>query len=122
LKAIHAWLYQPAQSEISRLRLNTQEVEVLREIRMFLQHFHLFQQQLSGERTPTIHLVVPAIEGLMVGLEKAREKQMILRHAYDISLYKLNEYLDKCRVNPVYTVAIGERVPLIIIRHLNSYC
>jgi hypothetical protein len=96
-------------------------VEVLQEIRKFLQHFHLFQQQLSGERTPTIHLVVPAIEGLMVGLEKAREKQMILRHAYDISLYKLNEYLEKCRVNPVYTVAIGEHAPLIVITHLNSY-
>jgi hypothetical protein len=96
-------------------------VEVLWEIRMFLQHFHLFQQQLSGKCTPTIHLVVPAIEGLMVGLEKAREKQMILRHTYDISLYKLNEYLEKCHVNPVYTVAIGECASLIIITHLNSY-
>jgi hypothetical protein len=107
-KAVHSWLYHPEQADISRLRLNTQEVEILWEIRGFLEHFHLFQQQLSGKCTPTIHLVIPAIEGLMLRLESARPHQLILKHAYNVAIQKLTEYLEKCRVNPVYTIAIGE--------------
>jgi hypothetical protein len=51
--------------------------------------------------------VIPAVEGLMLRLELAHPQQLILKHAYDTALRKLNEYLDKCRVNPIYTLAIG---------------
>lgn len=120
MQAIHSWLYRPEQADISRLRLNTEEVDVLQEIRGFLEHFHLFQQQLSGERTPTIHLVIPAVEGLMLRLELARSQQLILKHAYDIALHKLNEYLEKCRVNPVYTIAIGNYTHSQCISHIDA--
>lgn len=43
----------------------------------------------------------------MLRLELAHPQQLILKHAYDTALRKLNEYLDKCRVNPIYTLAIG---------------
>jgi hypothetical protein len=107
VQAINSWLYRPEQADISRLRLNTEEVDILQEIRGFLEHFHLFQQQLSAEHTPTVHLVIPAVEGLMLRLELAQPQQLILKHAYDTAIRKLNEYLEKCHVNPVYTVAIG---------------
>jgi hypothetical protein len=107
-QAVTSWILQAEQSDLRKYQLEPDEVAILKEVQQFLFPFHEFQQLLSAELTPTIHQVIPTFYIMINKLEEAQKKQPILSHAYDTALLKLREYLDKCRRNPIYTIAIGQ--------------
>lgn len=104
--AIDSWLSRADQSDLHCHRLERNEIIVLEKIKVFLGHFHSFQQSLSAERTPTIHLVIPAFEALIADLRVAQGNEKLLDHAYAVALAKLGEYKKKCSANPVYMLSI----------------
>ena len=106
-QAIDSWLEGTDQRDLQKLRLDVREVEVLQQIKDLLGYFHSFQQLLSAERTPTIHLVIPAFETLITELTDALAEGPLLAHAYSVAIAKLKEYRNKCMLNPVYTIAMG---------------
>jgi hypothetical protein len=50
-------------------------------------------------------------------LEKRREDQTILSHAYDAALGKLQEYVKKIRRNSIYTIAMSESLYYPSLKH-----
>jgi hypothetical protein len=116
IQAIHSWLGKTDQSELHKHQLESNEVTILEKIKEFLGHFHSFQQLLSAERTPTIHLVIPAFEGLIADLNESPARRSILGHAYSTALAKLIEYKRKCLTNPVYILAMGMSLHADIVR------
>ncbi|CAG7851001.1 SubName: Full=Uncharacterized protein {ECO:0000313/EMBL:CCA75502.1} [Serendipita indica DSM 11827] len=105
--AIDSWLECTDQRDLQIYRLDAREVEVLQHIKSLLEYFHSFQQLLSAERTPSIHLVIPAFEPLITDLTEVLAQGPLLAHAYSVAISKLKEYRNKCMVNPVYAVAMG---------------
>ena len=83
-------------------------LQVLADIRQFLYVPHLVQEILSAEKTPTLSIVLPMYEKLIVMLNDLKRKLPKLTHAISASVYKLNEYLGKSRKTKLYALAISE--------------
>lgn len=87
--------------------LSTTEVNVLDDIRTFLNIPHAVQEMLSAEHTPTICHVIPAYEKMLILLERASIKLPLLAHAINASIDKIIEYLGLSRYSRTYGMAIG---------------
>lgn len=82
-------------------------LDLLHDIRAFLQAPHLVQEVLSAQKTPTLSMALPGYEKLFVLLRLLKRKLWRIEHAIDASISKLEEYLMKARENDVYIVAMG---------------
>lgn len=83
------------------------QIEVLGHIRLFLHFFHVVQELVSAEKTPTLSVVLPMYEKLIVYLKDLAKTLPGLAHAIDASRAKLEEYLSRSRKTKIYGVAMG---------------
>ncbi|KAI0916313.1 hypothetical protein AcV5_003286 [Taiwanofungus camphoratus] len=105
-QAVDIFLLQPKQEAIAWHTLSRKTLEVLNDIREFLEAPHAVQELLSAEQTPTLSLTLPCYEKLIVLLKLLRCKLMKIVHAITASIEKLEEYLTKSRKTRIYAIAI----------------
>ncbi|KAF5370272.1 hypothetical protein D9758_006873 [Tetrapyrgos nigripes] len=104
--AIQKFAQLPENDEIHSLLLKDSELLVLNDIRLYLKAFHVIQEAVSGERTPTLSFVLPLYERLVSNLKKLRIILPNLSHMIDSSLDKIYEYVDKARSTHIYAFAL----------------
>lgn len=83
-------------------------LRVLQDIRRFLEIFHLVQEIVSAEKTPTLSVVLPLYEKLIVMLNDLAKELGEISHAIKASVEKLEEYLAVSRCTKIYSLAMGE--------------
>ncbi|KAF9532739.1 hypothetical protein CPB83DRAFT_945550 [Crepidotus variabilis] len=62
---------------------------------------------VSGQKTPTLSMVLPLYEELVILLTGFSKRKPQLAHAVEKAISKLNEYLDAARKTKMYSLAIG---------------
>ncbi len=84
---------------------------MLADIRQFLSLPHAVQELVSGEKTPTLSIVLPAYERLIYLFGLLSKKLPKLAHAIQASIKKLDKYLAKTRKTRIYALAMGMFCP-----------
>ena len=107
-QAVKIMLNQPEHSDIEHLALSDLELQVLSDIRRFLNVFHSAQQVVSAEHTPTLSIVIPTYELLITMLNDLKRHLLNLKHAIQASITKLEEYMGKARSTKMYILAMRE--------------
>ncbi|KAJ7629923.1 hypothetical protein B0H17DRAFT_1164250 [Mycena rosella] len=105
-QAIDALLGLDKYSELSHLLLTDLELQVLRDVRQFLQVPHVVQELVSAEKTPTLCIVLPLYERLIIMLRDLKRQLPKLGHAISAAIRKLEEYLALSRCAPIYALAM----------------
>ncbi|KAF8164877.1 hypothetical protein B0H34DRAFT_829528, partial [Crassisporium funariophilum] len=103
-QAVKLLLERPELGDITDL--NDAQLEVLKDICMFLNVFHTAQQIVSAEQTPTLSIVIPVYKQLIGILEDLKQHLPNISHVIKASIAKLEEYLGKSRSNKVYVLAM----------------
>jgi len=101
-------LNRTEHSDIENLALSNLELQVLSDIRTFLNVFHSAQQVVSAEHTPTLSIVIPTYELLITMLKDLKRHLPNLKHAIQASTSKLEEYMGKARSTKMYILAMCE--------------
>lgn len=83
-------------------------LQVLGDVRRFLFIPHVVQEIVSAEKTPTLSVVLPLYEKLIIMLRDLKRELPKLAHAISASISKLDEYLGLSRRTKVYALAIGK--------------
>ncbi|KAJ6509621.1 hypothetical protein DFH09DRAFT_942511, partial [Mycena vulgaris] len=78
------------------------------DIRRFLQVPHIVQEIVSAEKTPTLSIVLPMYEKLIVMLRDLAKDLDVISHAINATIKKLEEYLGKSRRTKMYALAMGK--------------
>jgi len=99
-------LERPEHSDIADLVLDDMDLQVLSDIRKFLNVFHTAQQIVSAEKTPTLSIVIPIYEQLISMLTDLKKHLPNLVHAIDASIDKLKEYMEKAQSTKMYVLAM----------------
>ncbi|KAJ7157079.1 hypothetical protein C8R46DRAFT_873629, partial [Mycena filopes] len=107
-QAIDAFLALDKHADISYLALSGLELSVLRDVRQFLQIPHFVQELVSAEKTPTLAIVLPLYERLIIMLRDLKRRLPKLSHAISAAIRKLEEYLALSRRAPIYALAMGK--------------
>ncbi|KAF8185444.1 hypothetical protein BJ912DRAFT_1114624 [Pholiota molesta] len=94
--------------DLSQHAFSDIEIKVASDIRRFLYVFHVVQELVSAEKTPTLSIVLPLYEKLITMLKLLRRALPELVHGIDASVAKLEEYLAISRGNRIYGLAMGE--------------
>jgi hypothetical protein len=87
--------------------MSEEQYAVLHDIRQFLHVFHVVQELVSAEKTPTLSIILPMYETLVTMLEDLKKVLPVISGAIAASQAKLQEYLQKSRGTTAYTAAIG---------------
>ncbi|KAF5351590.1 hypothetical protein D9758_007266 [Tetrapyrgos nigripes] len=82
------------------------ELQLLSDIRMVLQAFHVSQQLVSMQKTPTLSAALPAYEGMLSNLKTLNTMFPYLSHMISASILKIQEYVDKARSTHMYAFAM----------------
>lgn len=82
-------------------------LRVLDDIRTFLRVPHIVQEIVSAEKTPTLSIVLPIYEKLIVMLKNLQAQLPEIAHAIGASVEKLEEYLTYSRRTKIYALAMG---------------
>ncbi|KAJ7790838.1 hypothetical protein B0H14DRAFT_2396133, partial [Mycena olivaceomarginata] len=106
--AINKFLNAPEQEDIAHHSFDAMTLRVLQDIRRFLEIFHLVQEIISAEKTPTLSVVLPLYEKLIVILNDLAKELGEISHAIKASVEKLEEYLAVSRRTKIYSLAMGE--------------
>jgi hypothetical protein len=89
------------------------EIQLLVDVRDFLHIFHAVQELVSAEKTPTLSIVLPLYEDLIMMLKDFSKVHPQLGHAADAAIAKLEEYLSHTRRTSIYSLAIGTSFPCL---------
>ncbi|KAJ6506004.1 hypothetical protein DFH09DRAFT_943442, partial [Mycena vulgaris] len=108
-QAIDALLNLDKYSDLSYMLLSDLELQVLRDVRQFLQVPHVVQELVSAEKTPTLCIVLPLYERLILMLRDLERQLPKLGHAISAAIRKLEEYLALSRRAPIYALAMGRQ-------------
>jgi Na+-transporting methylmalonyl-CoA/oxaloacetate decarboxylase gamma subunit len=100
--------------------LSDDQLQVLQDVRLFLSYFHTVQEVVSAEQTPTLSLVLPLYEQLIVLLQDLKLELPKLEHAISAAIMKLEEYLVKSRKAKIYVLAMGMFLFLLFLNYLYS--
>ncbi|CAA7268998.1 unnamed protein product [Cyclocybe aegerita] len=93
-------------SDMAAHEFSDMDLEVLRHIFHFLHYFHVIQEIVSGERTPTLSIVLPMYEKLITMLRDLHLDLPQIAHAIDAFISKLEAYLKVSRRTKVYALAM----------------
>lgn len=83
-------------------------LQVLTDIRRFLQVLHLVQEIVSAEKTPTLSYVLPLYEQLLVMLKDLAKELPKLSLGINATIRKLEEYFNMSRRTRLYGLAMGK--------------
>ncbi|KAJ7663376.1 hypothetical protein DFH06DRAFT_986792, partial [Mycena polygramma] len=108
--AVDQFLDDPSQDEISWHRLSPTTLKVLQDIRRLLQIPHIVQEIVSAEKTPTLSVVLPMYEKLIVMLKDLSRELDELSIGINATIRKLEEYLNMSRRTKAYSLAMGNRI------------
>ncbi|KAJ7468180.1 hypothetical protein FB451DRAFT_1039951 [Mycena latifolia] len=100
-------LYQAIDAFLQLEKYSDNRLQVLRDIRQFLQVPHVVQELVSAEKTPTLSIVLPLYERLIIMLRDFKRQLPKLGHAISAAIRKLEEYLALSRRAPIYASAMG---------------
>ncbi|KZT63538.1 hypothetical protein DAEQUDRAFT_680200, partial [Daedalea quercina L-15889] len=106
-QAIDEFLKRPNQEAIQHNCLRQVSLELLCDIREFLQVPHLVQEVLSAQKTPTLSMALPGYEKLLAVLRLLKKKLWRIAHGIDACIKKLEEYLGKARQTDMYILAMS---------------
>ncbi|KAF5346326.1 hypothetical protein D9758_011523 [Tetrapyrgos nigripes] len=73
---------------------------------MVLKAFHVSQQIVSMQKTPTLSAALPAYESLLSNLKTLKTVYPYLSHMLMASIVKIEEYVDKARSTHMYSFAM----------------
>ncbi|KAJ7440177.1 hypothetical protein FB451DRAFT_1344143 [Mycena latifolia] len=104
--AVDRFLDDPKQDEISWHRLSPITLKVLQDIRRFLQVPHIVQEIVSSEKTPTLSIVLPMYEKLIVMLKDLAKDLDELSLGINTTIRKLEEYLNMSQRTRMYALAM----------------
>jgi hypothetical protein len=107
LQAIEEFLMKPKHEDIAHHMLSDMALHILDDIRTFLRVPHIVQEIVSAEKTPTLSIVLPIYEKLIVMLKNIRSQLPEIAHAINASVEKLEEYLAYSRRTKIYALAMG---------------
>ncbi|KAJ7039416.1 hypothetical protein C8F04DRAFT_898191, partial [Mycena alexandri] len=65
------------------------------------------EELVSAEKTPTLSIVLPLYERLIIMLRNLKRQLPKLGHAISAAIHKLEEYLGLSRRAPIYALAMG---------------
>ncbi|KAJ7482848.1 ribonuclease H-like domain-containing protein [Mycena galericulata] len=119
-QAVDKFLGDPKQAEIAYHALDAVSLQVLQDIRRFLQVPHIVQEIVSAEKTPTLSIVLPMYERLIVMLRDLAKDLDVLSHAINATIKKLEEYLGKSRRTKIYSLAMALN-PTIKLKWLRDH-
>ncbi|KAJ7120735.1 hypothetical protein C8R43DRAFT_1090881 [Mycena crocata] len=105
--AVDKFLDDPKQGEISWHRLSPITLQVLTDIRRFLQIPHIVQEIVSAEKTPTLSIVLPMYEKLILMLKDLAKQLDVLSLGINATIEKLEEYLNMSRRTRMYALAMA---------------
>ncbi|THH14369.1 hypothetical protein EUX98_g9621 [Antrodiella citrinella] len=106
-EGIQLFLDKPAHTNIRDMRLDDMEIRVLSDIRQFLLVFHVMQEVLSYEKTPTLAMTIPTYENLLNLLRMHRTSNLKpLAHAINIAIGRIEKYMAKARKTRVYSLSM----------------
>ncbi|KAJ6463695.1 hypothetical protein C8R47DRAFT_992515, partial [Mycena vitilis] len=106
-QAVDKFLNAPGQEEIAHHSFDPVSLRVLQDVRRFLEIFHVVQEIVSAEKTPTLSIVLPLYEKLIIMLNNLAKELDVISHAIHASVRKLEEYLAKSRGTKMYALAMG---------------
>jgi hypothetical protein len=108
-QAINFFLNDPDANPTNRnLRTFTpEETAALNDIRYLLEWFHVTQEILSGEKTPTLCFVIPLYLELVGTLKELCVEKPNLAHAIHASILKIEKYLDEAEDCHLNILAMG---------------
>ncbi|KAJ2918846.1 hypothetical protein MD484_g1605, partial [Candolleomyces efflorescens] len=87
--------------------LSEDQFAVLNDVRRFLLIFHIVQELVSAEKTPTLSVILPMYEKLLTMLEGLKLQLPELSVAITASQTKLREYLMLSRKTKAYAAAMA---------------
>jgi tRNA(Ser,Leu) C12 N-acetylase TAN1 len=82
-------------------------LRVLGDIRRFLEVFHVVQEIVSAQKTPTLSMDLPLYENLIVMLRNLDTDLDEISHAIEASIRKLEHYLSLSQRTKIYSLAMG---------------
>ncbi|KAJ6608111.1 hypothetical protein B0H10DRAFT_1816493, partial [Mycena sp. CBHHK59/15] len=112
-QAVDKFLDDPKQDEISWHRLSATTLMVLQDIQQFLQVPHIVQEIISAEKTPTLSIVLPMYEKLILMLKDLAKELNELSLRISTTIQKLKEYLNMSRWTRMYALAMGNGLILL---------
>jgi len=83
-------------------------IAILRDIQSLLECFHLVQAAVSAQRTPTLSVVLPLYEDLILIVDNMKMFYPGLTKGVDAAVSKLTEYLDRSRQVKIYILSMGK--------------
>lgn len=86
-------LERPEHSDIADLVLDDMDLQVLSDVRKFLNVFHAAQQIVSAEKTPTLSIVIPIWQPEEYATTKAWVEETVKFNCFNILMYA-NSFLD----------------------------
>jgi hypothetical protein len=108
MKAIDVFVHKAKYRDaLSHVALSQNQLLVLDDIRTFLRVPHGVQELVSGEKTPTLSVVLPLYEKLNALLGLLINRLPRLAYAIEATKAKLAEYLKKSRKARIYALAMG---------------
>jgi hypothetical protein len=114
LQPIEHFLSQPSFSEFTHYLFKPKSYEVLHHIHQILEIPHRFQEILSAEKTPTLSLVLPMYETLVLLWKELAKTIPELSYYINLGITKIMEYVSKGRQSRIYALAMSE---LFVICH-----
>jgi hypothetical protein len=94
-------------SEHTSQLFRQKEYEVLHHIHQILEVPHKCQELLSAEKTPTLSLVLPSYEALVLMWKKLAKEIPELSHYIGLGVAKIMEYVSKGRRSRIYALAMS---------------
>ncbi|KIK75650.1 hypothetical protein PAXRUDRAFT_172141 [Paxillus rubicundulus Ve08.2h10] len=104
--AISRLFQQDKYEDLRKHELSHIQLQVLADIRLYLAFFHVVQEEVSAQKTPTLSIVLPLYEKLIHHLGLAKDKLPCIAHSIEDSIGKLNEYLVESWKTQIYALAI----------------
>lgn len=92
--------------DFAHYKFSTAELLVISDIRQFLLIFYKVQQCVSAEKTPTLSIVLPLYEKVIIMLRNLARKLPQIAHAINESIKKLETYLAISRKTKMYALAM----------------
>ena len=96
------------EEKLSERLLTELERQVLHDICEFLAAPNAVQHLLAQEQTPTLSLVLPTYEKIIVLLKAMVMRLLKIAHAIRTAIVKVKEYFSKSRTTRIYALAMGK--------------
>lgn len=119
LQPVEHFLSQPSMSEFTHHLFKPKAYEVLHHIHQMLEIPHRCQELLSAEKTPTLSLVLPTYEMLVVLWGQLSHAIPELSHYIRLGIGKIMEYMSKGRRSRIYALAM--RKSLLALLNCRAY-